>query len=146
MNNSKKIPNDMRANLQQRAKDLRRNKDAAMVQEQKIPDNKEQEQEYNVPPKIEEIKKVQNKSDQQAEEWDSFVANNSSEEDVIRKKIIDYASQNNVVENDRPLAKGTIVTHKGVKMGRKLPLPMKSLTKSVPEVLELPIKLSWLIM
>ena len=79
MNNSKKIPNDMRANLQQRAKDLRRNKDAAMVQEQKIPDNKEQEQEYNVPPKIEEIKKVQNKSDQQAEEWDSFVAN------IIRK-------------------------------------------------------------
>ena len=72
MNNSKKIPNDMRANLQQRAKDLRRNKDAAMIQEQKIPDNKEKEQEHNVPPKMEEIKKVQNKSDQQVEEWDSL--------------------------------------------------------------------------
>lgn len=120
MNNSKKIPNDMRANLQQRAKDLRRNKDAAMIQEQKIPDNKEKEQEHNVPPKMEEIKKVQNKSDQQVEEWDSFVANDSSAEDVIRKKIIDYASQNNVVENDLPLAKGTIVTHKGVKNGQEV--------------------------
>ncbi len=120
MNNSKKIPNDMRANLQQKARGLRRNKDAAMPQEHQIPDKKEQEQEYNVPQKIEEIKKVQNKSDQQAEEWDSFVANNSSEEDVIRKKIIDYASQNNVVENDRPLAKGAIVTHKGVKNGQEV--------------------------
>lgn len=51
MNNSKKIPNDMRANLQQKARGLRRNKDAAMPQEHQIPDKKEQEQEYNVPPK-----------------------------------------------------------------------------------------------
>ena len=42
MNNSKKIPNDMRANLQQKAKKLRRNQDATMAQEQNIFDNKEQ--------------------------------------------------------------------------------------------------------
>lgn len=51
MNNSKKIPNDMRANLQQKARGLRRNKDAAMPQEHQIPDKRSRNRNTTFPKK-----------------------------------------------------------------------------------------------
>ena len=96
MNNSKKIPNDMRANLQQKAKKLRRNQDVVMAQEQKISDNKEQE--------------IKEPVQQQVIEKDKYVANNSEADSTEEMNNISPSNKKNIQYN-YPLPDGTFITY-----------------------------------
>lgn len=98
MKNSKKIPKDMYADLQQQAKGLRRNRIAPDDFEQNLSKNTEQEQAMKNTPK------------QQVIERDGFMPNNTNEEEVL-KRISEYASNHNVVNVNKPLSVGTFVTN-----------------------------------
>lgn len=96
MNNSKKIPNDMRANLQQKAKKLRRNQDATMAQEQNIFDNKEQA--------------IKEPVQQQVIEKDEYVANDSEADSTEEMNNISPSNEKNIQYN-YPLPNGTFITY-----------------------------------
>ena len=98
MKNSKKIPKDMYADLQQQAKGLRRNRIAPDDFEQNLSKNAEQEQAMKNTPK------------QQVIERDGFMPNNTNEEEVL-KRISEYAFNHNVVNVNKPLSVGTFVTN-----------------------------------